>query len=160
MILDKDGLNNHERWMNEAIREAEKAYNSGEVPVGAVIITDGRVIGKGHNQVELLKDATAHAEMIAITAASTTVSSWRLENAILYTTLEPCVMCSGAIQNARISKVVYGATDSKYGACGSVYNLLQDPKTGWHVDMVPGILEDKCSAIMTSFFIKLRTNTE
>ena len=153
-------LNNHERWMNEAIREAEKAYNAGEVPVGAVIITDGRVIGKGHNQVELLNDATAHAEMIAITAASTTVSSWRLENTILYTTLEPCVMCSGAIQNSRISKVVYGADDSKYGACGSVYNLLQDPKASWHVDMVSGILEDKCKAMMSSFFRKLRTHSE
>jgi tRNA(adenine34) deaminase len=142
----------HQYWMLEAIKEAEKAYKEGEVPVGAVIVSQNRMIGRGHNRIEALQDATAHAEIIAITAASNTLSSWRLTDAFLYVTLEPCIMCCGAIMNARLSCVIFGASDPKAGACGSIYNLLSDIKSPCHVDVVPGILEERCRLLLRSFF--------
>ena len=149
----------HERWMKEAMREAEKAYAAAEVPVGAVVISKDRVIGRGHNRVEALQDATAHAEMLAITAASDTQGAWRLDDAFLYVTLEPCLMCAGAMQLARISRVVFGAPDKRFGACGSVYNVLQNPRANHHVDVVSGVLEERCAGILTSFFKEVRSNS-
>ena len=149
----------HERWMKEALREAEKAYAVDEVPVGAVVVSKNRVIGRGYNRVEALQDSTAHAEMIAITAASNTMASWRLDDSFLYVTLEPCLMCAGAVLMSRVSHVVYGTPDKKLGACGSAHNVLQDPVSIHHVDVVPGIFEDRCSAILTSFFRKIRKST-
>jgi len=148
----------HEKWMLEAFREAEKAFEQGEVPVGAIVVLENRIIGKGHNRVEALKDATAHAEILAITAASNTISSWRLDNANLYVTLEPCIMCAGAIMNSRIKRIVYGASDPKAGACGSVFNLTSEPNVLHHVDVTSGILESRCISILQSFFQKKREN--
>jgi tRNA(adenine34) deaminase len=149
----------HEGWMKEALREAEKAYAAAEVPVGAVVISNDRVIGRGHNRVEALQDTTAHAEMLAITAASDTQGSWRLDDAFLYVTLEPCLMCAGAMQLARISRVIFGAPDKRFGACGSVYNVLQNPRANHHVDVVSGILVERCAGILTSFFKEVRSNS-
>jgi tRNA(adenine34) deaminase len=151
-------LINHEKWMTEAFREAEKAFREKEVPVGAVVVLENRIIGRGHNRVEALKDATAHAEILAITAASNTISSWRLDQAFLYVTLEPCSMCAGAVINARISRIVYGTKDPRAGACGSVYNLPEDPKSVFHVDITSGLLEEKCSSILHTFFRLKREN--
>jgi tRNA(adenine34) deaminase len=143
---------NHEKWMLEAFREAEKAFEEGEVPVGAVVVLENRMIGKGHNRVEGLRDATAHAEILAITAASNTISTWRLDHATLYVTLEPCVMCAGAIMNSRIKRIVYGASDPKAGACGSVFNLTNEPNVLHHVDVTAGVFKTQCGSILRSFF--------
>jgi len=140
----------------EAFKEAEKAFQEKEVPVGAVVVLKNRIIGRGHNRVEALNDATAHAEILAITAASNTMSSWRLDQAVLYVILEPCAMCAGALINARLNRIVYGTKDSRAGACGSVYNLPEDPKSVFYVDVTSGVLEQKCSSILQSFFRKKR----
>ena len=145
-------LINHEKWMMEAFREAGKAFEEKEVPVGAVVVLDNRIIGRGHNRIEALKDATAHAEILSITAASNTISSWRLDDALLYVTLEPCSMCAGAIINARISRVIFGMKDPRAGDCGSVYNLPEDPKSVFHVDVTSGVLGEKCRSILHTFF--------
>ena len=145
-------ITNHEKWMEAAFREAEKAFQEKEVPVGAVVVLENRIIGRGHNRVEVLNDATAHAEILSITAASNSVSSWRLDQAVLYVTLEPCAMCAGAIMNARINRLVFGTKDPRAGACGSVYNLPEDPKSVFHVDVTSGVLEQKCSSILQVFF--------
>ncbi|MCB0259940.1 MAG: tRNA adenosine(34) deaminase TadA [Calditrichaeota bacterium] len=147
---------NHEYWMNLAFREAEKAYQEGEVPVGAVIVLDNQIIGKGYNQIEKLQDPTAHAEIIAITAAAQHLNSRRLLDTTLYVTLEPCAMCAGACVLARIPLMVYGAHDPKSGACGSVLNVVQQPALNHRMEVVPGVLEQKCSLILTDFFRKLR----
>ncbi len=146
----------HEYWMELAFREAEKAYEKGEVPIGAVVVHQSRVIGRGHNQVETLQDPTAHAEIIAITAAADFLGSRRLLDTTLYVTLEPCAMCSGAIVLARIPVVVYGASDPKAGACGTLYKLCQDPRLNHRAEVISGVLEAKCSLILTDFFRKLR----
>lgn len=147
---------NHEYWMNLAFREAEKAYNEGEVPVGAVIVLDNQIIGKGYNQIEKLQDPTAHAEIIAITAAAQHLNSRRLLDTTLYVTLEPCAMCAGACVLARIPLLVYGAHDPKSGACGSVLNVVQQPALNHRMEIISGVLEQKCSLILTDFFRKLR----
>jgi tRNA(adenine34) deaminase len=147
-----------ERWMEFALREAEQAYKRKEVPIGAVLIQDGRIIGKGYNQIETLHDPTAHAEMIAITAAAMHVGNRRLEQCTLYVTLEPCPMCAGAIVLARLPRLVYGASDPKAGACGTLYNIVQDSRLNHRVDVAPGVLEKKCSAILKDFFAKVRAN--
>jgi len=123
-----------------------------EVPVGAVIVQGDRVIAAAHNQRETLHDPTAHAEMIAITQAAQAIGDWRLEGCTLYVTLEPCIMCSGAILQARIPVVVYGATDPKAGAVGSLYNLLSDSRLNHRCQIVPGVLADRCGNILTAFF--------
>jgi tRNA(adenine34) deaminase len=146
----------HEHWMGYALREAEKAASRGEVPVGAVVIASNQIIGRGHNLVETLQDATAHAEMISITAAAGSVGSWRLDAAALYVTLEPCPMCSGAILLSRISSVIYGAADPRFGACGSVTNVIGKNPFGPPVQVVAGILESQCQMLVQEFFQKMR----
>ena len=142
--------------MRQAIREAEIADEAGEVPVGAVIVHENRIIGRAHNQTETLQDPTAHAEMIAISAAAGTLQSWRLENCALYVTLEPCAMCAGAIVLSRIQTLVFGAWDTKAGACGSLRNLVQDPRLNHRVEVLSGVLENEISDLMKSFFQNLR----
>ncbi len=146
----------HRRWMKVAIREAEKAFEADEVPVGAIVVQNGIVVGKGFNQVERLGDPTAHAEIIAITAACDRLESKHLTDATLYVTLEPCPMCSGAIVLARLKQVVFGAFDDKAGAASTLYNIPQDPRLNHYVDMVSGVEEHRCADLLTSFFQKKR----
>jgi tRNA(adenine34) deaminase len=146
----------HQSYMRLALREAESAFTEGEVPVGAVLVREGRVIGAAHNQREMLRDPTAHAEMIAITQAAEMVGGWRLEHCALYVTLEPCAMCAGAILQARIPLVVYGATDPKAGAVNSLYRLLSDPRLNHQAQTVPGVLAQPCGEILTRFFQQQR----
>ncbi len=145
-----------EKWMRRALREAQIALKKGEVPVGAVVVYENKIIGKGHNQVESLNDPTAHAEIIAIGAASTYLGSWRLSGSALYVTLEPCAMCAGAIILSRIDRLIYGTKDPKAGACGSLYNLVQDIRLNHQVEILPYILEEECSQILKVFFEKVR----
>lgn len=147
---------NAEYWMELAFREAQKAYEEGEIPIGAVVVFENRVIGKGYNLTEKLQDPTAHAEMIAITAAAENLGSRRLLDTTMYVTLEPCAMCAGAIVLARIPNLVYAAPDPKSGACGSLYNIVQDERLNHRVNVVTGVLENKCSLILSEFFRKLR----
>jgi len=143
----------HDYWMSEALKEAELAKEEKEVPVGAVIVLDDRIIGRGHNQVESLKDPTAHAELIAITSASNTIDNWRLDKATLYVTLEPCPMCAGAIRVSRISRCVFGVSDPKLGSLGTVYEIK-----GPNLEVISGILESDCKHILEGFFDELRSN--
>ncbi len=142
------------RYMNYALKEAERAFDQGEVPVGCVIVHQGEIIGKAHNQRETLQDPTAHAEVLAITQAAARLGSWRLEDTRLYVTLEPCAMCSGAIILARIPCVIFGAMDPKAGCCGSLMNLLEDNRFNHRPDLIPGLMADECGGILTSFFAK------
>jgi len=138
--------------MRMALEEAAAALTEEEVPVGAVIVHDGRIIASAHNQREQLRDPTAHAEMIAITQAAETLGSWRLDGCTLYVTLEPCPMCAGAILQARIPTVVYGATDPKGGAVHTLYQLLSDPRLNHRVQTVGGVLLAPCGEILSRFF--------
>ena len=147
-----------ERWMEYALREAEQAYKRKEVPIGAVIVRENRIIGRGYNQLETLQDPTAHAEMIAITAGATNLGGRRLEDCTLYVTLEPCPMCAGAIVLARIPRLVYGAPDPKAGSCGTLLNIVQDPRFNHRVDLAGRVLEDRCGALLKDFFAKVRSN--
>lgn len=142
-------------FMKEAIAEAKKAYSDGEVPVGAVIVKDGKIIAKGRNHREQKQNALSHAEIEAINSACKTLGSWRLDDCELYVTLEPCPMCTGAIINARIKKVVFGAFDSSMGCMDSVINLCDYP-LGHKVEIYGGICEDECKALLQDFFQKLR----
>ena len=141
-----------ETMMLRALAEAVRAEKEGEVPVGAVIVCDEQIIASAHNQREQLKDPTAHAEMIAITQAAESLGGWRLMNCTLYVTLEPCPMCAGAILQARIPRVVYGASDPKAGAVDSLFTLLADPRLNHQVEVVRGVLADQCGGILTGFF--------
>ena len=151
-------------FMGEALRQAARAYEAGEVPVGAVIVREGRIIARAYNQVELLKDATAHAEMLAITQAEEAVGDWRLTNCTLYASKEPCPMCAGAIVHARVARVVFGASDVKAGAAGSAMNLLQFPTLNHRADITSGVREPECRALLQAFFaeqrVKQKTATE
>jgi tRNA(adenine34) deaminase len=149
---------NDERWMEYALKEAAQALRRKEVPVGAVIILENRIIGRGYNQIESLQDPTAHAEMIAITAAATWLGSRRLDDCTLYVTLEPCAMCAGAIVQARVPRLVFGAFDPKAGACGTLYNLVQDARLNHRVDLKGGICAEECGAFLKEFFAKVRTS--
>jgi tRNA(Arg) A34 adenosine deaminase TadA len=149
-----------ERWMQEALAEAERAGRAGEVPVGAVVVLDGRVIGRGHNQVEGLQDPTAHAEMLALTAAANTVKSWRLDGSTMYVTLEPCAMCAGALFNARVARLVFAAHDPKKGAVGSVVDLSEEEPLNHHLDVDSGTLKDESSRLLKVFFERLRRGTK
>ena len=149
-------LNTNEHYMRMAMREAECAMEAGEVPVGCVIVHEDRIIAKGHNQRELLQDPTAHAELLAITAAAAHLGSWRLENTRLYVTLEPCPMCSGAIILARIPEVYFGATDPKAGCCGTLMNLLEDKRFNHQPTVVGGVLAEECGSMLSSFFREIR----
>ena len=141
-----------EYFMREALRQAEKAYAADEVPVGAVVVREAKIIARAHNQVELLKDATAHAEMLALTQAEAAVGDWRLTDCDLYVTKEPCTMCAGALVHTRIRRVVFGCADPVAGAAGSVVNLLQMPGFNHRCDITPGLLQNECAAILQTFF--------
>lgn len=151
-----DGFRSHERWLGEALREAERAAAAGEVPVGAVVVHQGRIVGRGHNQVERLQDATAHAEILAIGAASETLGQWRLDGCTLYVTLEPCIMCSGALLLGRIERLVFGAHDPRAGAVVSVARLLQGNPYRHPVEVVGGILAEQAAALLRDFFRRRR----
>jgi tRNA(adenine34) deaminase len=142
----------YEHFMQLALQQAEIALSAGEVPVGAVIVREGKVIGAAHNQRVQLHDPTAHAEMIAITQAAEALADWRLEDCTLFVTLEPCPMCAGAILQARIPILVFGATDPKAGAVQSLYQLLNDPRLNHRVEVHAGVLSPACGEILTRFF--------
>ncbi|MFC1528610.1 tRNA adenosine(34) deaminase TadA [Candidatus Latescibacterota bacterium] len=144
------------RWMRLAFEEAQKAFELGEIPVGAIIVKDDRVIGRGGNRVESLKDPTAHAEIIAIGAAADTTAYSRLVDTTMYVTLEPCPMCAGAIVLARIPRLVYGVSDTQAGACGSVYDICRDGRLNHTVDIVSGVMETESSRILQDFFKSIR----
>ena len=145
-------MTDDERFMRSALAQAREALEDGDVPIGAVVVHNGRVIGRGHNQREKLNDPTAHAEMIALTAASSFLESWRLEGCTLYVTLEPCAMCAGAIVLGRIARLVFGATDPKAGACVSLYNITTDERLNHRVELDQAILADECVMLLTEFF--------
>src|SRR5881398_2763774 len=144
-------------FMREALRQAKKAYNADEVPVGAVVVREGKIIGRAYNQVELLKDATAHAEMLAMTQAEAAVGDWRLTDCDLYVTKEPCAMCAGALVHTRVRRVIFGCADPVAGAAGSVMNLLQMPALNHRCDIASGVLENECAAILRDFFRERRS---
>ena len=144
------------KLMQEALKEAQLARDKGEVPIGAVVVKDGLVIGRGHNQKEGSQDATLHAELVAIRQANHTLGNWRLENCDLYVTLEPCPMCSGAIVQSRIRRVYFGPYDPKSGAAGSLMNLLQDDRLNHQTEVIPGLLQSDCQDLLQSFFKNLR----
>jgi tRNA(adenine34) deaminase len=145
-------MTKNEIWMQHALKEAEKAYDAGELPVGAVIVFENRVIAKGYNQVETLRDPTAHAEIIAITSAASYLSSKVLLGCSMYVTLEPCSMCAGAIILAKIENLFFGAFDKKSGACGSVLNVTNNKSLNHSLNVTGGILDAECASILKSFF--------
>ncbi len=142
--------------MKAAFREAEKAFEQDEVPIGAVVVQNGQIIGRGYNQRESLIDPTAHAEIIAITSAANTIKDWRLKDCQLYVTKEPCPMCAGALVNARINMVIFGMYDEKEGCCGSLYQLCRDNRFKHQLTVKGGIMEDACTLIIQEFFKKQR----
>lgn len=146
----------HEKWMREAIKEAKFAFQEEEVPVGAVVVFENRIIGRGHNQIERLQDPTAHAEMIALTAATNTLEKKWLTDATMYVTIEPCVMCAGAMILARLKRLVYGAQEIKTGAHSSIMNLLDDSRINHRIEVIPGVLRKECSHFMSLFFKEMR----
>jgi tRNA(adenine34) deaminase len=145
-----------EYFMREAVRQAEKAQAADEVPVGAVVVREGKIIARAHNQVELLKDATAHAEMLALTEAEAAVGDWRLMDCDLYVTKEPCAMCAGAAVHTRIRRVIFGCADPSAGAAGSMMNLLQTPAFNHRCEITSGVLQKECAAMLQDFFRKRR----
>jgi tRNA(adenine34) deaminase len=147
---------NDAAFMQEALRLAKKAYDADEVPVGAVVVRAGKIIARAYNQVELLKDATAHAEMLALTQAEAALGDWRLSECDLYVTKEPCPMCAGALVHVRIRRLIFGCLDERGGAAGSIMNLLQMPTLNHRCDIISGLLQDECAAILQSFFQKKR----
>src|SRR4029434_9992394 len=153
MMIDLPG---DETFMREALRQAQKAYAADEVPVGAVVARAGRVIGRAYNHVELLKDATAHAEMLALPQSEAAVGDWRLTDCDLYVTKEPCAMCAGALVHARIHRIIFGCADAGEGAAGSIINLLQLPSLNHQCDITSGVLQNECSVILQDFFRKRR----
>ncbi|HAB17153.1 MAG TPA: tRNA-specific adenosine deaminase [Verrucomicrobiales bacterium] len=145
--------------MAEALRQAAKAYDHGEVPIGAVVVREGRIIARAYNQVELLKDATAHAEMLALTMAESAVGDWRLTDATMYVTKEPCPMCAGALVHCRLKRVVFGAADAKGGAAGSAMNVLQFPSLNHLCEITGGVRGDECSRLLKTFFAERRSSS-
>ena len=150
-------MQNDTTFMREALRLAAKARETDEVPVGAVVVRAGKIIARAYNQVELLKDATAHAEMLALTQAEAAVGDWRLVDCDLYVTKEPCVMCAGALVHVRIRRLVFGCADTRSGAAGSVMNLLQNPAFNHRCEITSGVLQNECAAILQDFFRKKRS---
>jgi tRNA(adenine34) deaminase len=146
-----------EHFMREALRQAQKAYAADEVPIGAVVVRAGKIIARAYNQVELLKDATAHAEMLALTQAEAAVGDWRLTECDLYVTKEPCPMCAGALVHVRIQRVIFGCADPRAGAAGSIINLLQLPSLNHRCEITSGVLENECSLILQDFFREKRS---
>ncbi|MBL7069491.1 MAG: nucleoside deaminase [Candidatus Omnitrophica bacterium] len=149
-------MNTHEFFMKEALKEAEKAFEANEVPVGAVIVHKERIIGRAHNQIILLKDPTAHAEMIAITQAASALGNERLNNCDIYATIEPCPMCMGAFVLARVRNLVYGARDPKGGSCGSVFNIGADNRLNHKINIKGGVLKEECASLIKKFFKEKR----
>ena len=152
-------LHSDDFFMGEALRQAARACEAQETPVGAVIVREGRIIARAFNQVELLKDATAHAEMLALTQAQEAVGDWRLTDCALYVTKEPCPMCAGAIVHTRIARVVFGAADPKAGAAGSALNLLQFPTLNHRCEITPGVREAECRTLLKNFFAGQRAKS-
>ena len=146
-----------EHFMHEALRQAQKAYEVDEVPVGSVVVRAGKIIARAYNQVELLKDATAHAEMLALTQAEAAVGDWRLTDCDLYVTKEPCAMCAGALVHVRIRRVIFGCADPRAGAAGSIINLLQLSSLNHQCDITSGVLKNECAMILQDFFRKKRS---
>lgn len=142
--------------MGLALDEARAALDHGDVPVGAVLLVDGRVVARRHNERETTNDPTAHAELLALRDAALALKRWRLDDATVVVTLEPCPMCAGALVNARIGRVVYGASDPKWGACGSLYNLAADPRLNHEFPLEVGVRADECAALLTTFFAERR----
>jgi len=156
----EESVRSDERFMRMALREAEAAAVEGEVPVGAVIVKEGRILGRAHNQREILSDPTAHAEMIAVTQAAQALEAWRLEGATIYVTLEPCPMCAGALVQARMKRLVYGAADPKAGACGTLYNIVCDERLNHRLEVTAGVLADEARELLQAFFQKKRKATD
>jgi tRNA(adenine34) deaminase len=152
-----DPLQREAGWMRRALELARQAFDGEEVPVGAVVVCDGAVIGEGFNQRETLQDPTAHAEMLALTQAAGTLGTWRLLDCTLYVTLEPCPMCAGAIVQARLPRVVYGAVDPKAGACHTLYSITSDPRLNHQCTVLGGVLEPECRGILQEFFALQRS---
>lgn len=146
----------HQNFMAQALKLAEIAYDQGEVPIGAIVVKDGRMIGKGYNQTEMLKDPTAHAEMLAISSACATLNNKYLEDCTLYVTLEPCPMCSGAIVWSKIQRVVFGAMDEKSGSCGSLFNIASSSKLNHRAEIIQGVLEMDSQFLLKQFFADKR----
>ena len=145
-----------ETYLRRAVAEARAAFEAGEVPVGAVVVLAGQVIGRGHNQRETLRDPTAHAEMLALTAAANHLGDWRLAGCTLYVTKEPCAMCAGALVNARVQRLVFGSWDEEAGAAGSLYQLCRDPRFNHQVQVRGGVLEAECRGLLQEFFAQRR----
>lgn len=145
-----------DHFMRQALREARAAYAENEVPIGCVIVKDGKILARGRNRMETLKDPTAHAEILALGAASGALQNWRLDGCVLYATLEPCPMCAGAILNSRVARVVYGAKDKRLGALGSAYSILENNPLNRVVEVVPGVLGDECLELLKAFFRDVR----
>ena len=152
-------MHNDEFFMREALRLAAKAREADEVPIGAVVVRAGKIIGRAYNQVELLKDATAHAEMLAITQAEAAVGDWRLVDCDLYVTKEPCVMCAGALVHVRMRRVVFGCADPRSGGAGGIMNLLQQPALNHQCNITLGVLQNECAAIGSAGFLSQETRT-
>ena len=147
-------------FMGEALRQAARAYQAEEVPVGAVVVHNGQIIGRAYNQIELLKDATAHAEMLALTQAEEVLGDWRLNECTLYVTKEPCPMCAGAMVHTRIARVVFGVSDPKAGAAGGIMNLLQYPTFNHRCAITSGVREQECRSLLQSFFLEQRARNK
>ena len=145
------------QFMEQALREAQLAFEAGEVPVGAVVLHEGRVIGRGYNRREALNDPTAHAELLAITAAANHLDDWRLAGATLYVTKEPCPMCAGALVNSRVARLVFGAWDEQAGCAGSLYQLCRDPRFNHQLEVQGGVMEQECGELLTRFFAQKRS---
>ncbi len=147
---------NHEFYLRAALKEAHRALDENEIPIGAVIVFDNQIIARAHNQKERLKDPTAHAEMIALTQAANYLDNWRLLNTTLYVTVEPCAMCASALVQARVNTLVYGTKDSRMGACGSIWNLVRNKHSDHQIKVIPNILNDECQNLLQEFFRKRR----
>ena len=143
-------------WMMEALAEARRAAGIGEVPIGAVVVRDGVVVGRGHNRREIDGDPLAHAEILAIRQAASVAGGWRLSGCTMYVTLEPCAMCAGALVNSRVERLVYGAPDPKAGYCGTLGNVVQDPRLNHRLEVTAGVLESESAALLRGFFASLR----
>jgi tRNA(adenine34) deaminase len=151
-------ISSDDYFMKEALRQAAKAADADEVPIGAVVVWQGRVIARAHNQVEMLKDATAHAEMLAITQAAQVIGDWRLNECILYVTKEPCMMCSGAMVLSRLKRLVFGLADAKSGGAGGLLNIVDHPSLNHRIEVQGGVLSETCSELLKNFFLGKRKN--
>lgn len=155
-MFSENHATDHNIYMAKAFKQAEQAYEEGEVPVGAVVVLNNRIIGRGYNQTEKLKDPTAHAEIIAISSACATIENKYLTDCSMYVTLEPCMMCAGALVWSKIKTVVFGALDENAGGCGSLFNIVQNQNLNHRIEVIQGIMEQDCSYLLKAFFKKKR----